>query len=76
MSEKGNELVEAILDLTRVTIALNGSFGTKAEAMRRLLELSIPPARVAVILAVPPGDVFSLIAKDKKKKQTKEVPNG
>jgi hypothetical protein len=65
MSE--SEVVAAIQDLTRVTIALHGSFGSKAEAIRRLHELSIPSGRIAAILAIPQGDVTSAIAKAKKK---------
>ena len=61
------DVVEAINDLTRVTIALNGGFGTKAEAVRRMSSLSIPTARIAAILAMPPGDVASIISKAKKR---------
>ena len=64
-----NEIVAAINDLTRVTIALHGSFGSKAEAVRRLHELSIPSVRIAAILAIPQGDVTSAIAKAKKKEK-------
>ena len=60
--------VEAINDLTRVTIALNGGFGTQSEAIRRLAELSIPPARIAAIMAIPQTNVYSALAKEKKKK--------
>jgi len=60
--------VEAINDLTRVTIALNGGFGTQSEAIRRLAELSIPPARIAAIMAIPQTNVYSVLAKEKKKK--------
>ena len=61
-------VVEAINDLTRVTIALNGGFGTKSEAVRRLTALSIPPPRIAAILAMAQGEVYSVLAKEKKKK--------
>jgi hypothetical protein len=63
-----HEVVAAINDLTRVTIALHGGFGSKAEAIRRLHELSIPSGRIASILAIPQGDVSSAIAKAKKRK--------
>lgn len=61
-----NELVDAINDLTRVMIALNGGFASKAEAIRRLHDLSIPSRRIAAILAVDQNDVTSAIAKSKK----------
>lgn len=70
MSEKAYgfaDVVEAIVDLTRVTIALDGNFGSKAEAIRKLSELSIPPSRIAAILSMPTGDVSSSLAKAKKK---------
>jgi len=62
-----DDIVQAINDLTRVTIALNGGFGTKAEAVRRLAELSIPSGRIAAILAMAQPDVASIISKAKKK---------
>lgn len=61
-------IVEAINDLTRVTIALNGGFGTQSEAVRRLAELSISPARIASIMSIPVTNVYSVLAKQKKKK--------
>lgn len=63
-----DDVVQAINDLTRVTIALSGGFGTKAEAVRRLAELSIPSGRIAAILAMAQTDVSSIISKAKKKK--------
>ncbi len=65
-----DDIVQAINDLTRVTIALNGGFGTKSEAVRRLAELSIPSGRIAAILAMAQTDVASIISKAKKKKST------
>jgi hypothetical protein len=62
------DIVEAINDLTRVTIALNGGFGSKSEAVRRLSALSIPTGRIAAILAMSPPDVASIVSKAKKKK--------
>jgi hypothetical protein len=61
-----NEIVDAINDLTRVTIALQGGFESKSDAVRRLHDLSIPAARIASILAMAPGDVHSAIAKAKR----------
>lgn len=60
------DIVEAINDLTRVTIALNASFASKSEAIRRLHELSIPTGRIAALLGMKPSDVASSIAKLKK----------
>ena len=60
-------IVEAIHDLTRVTIALSGQANTKSDAIRKLTDLSIPPARVAAILAMPLKDVTSFLSKEKKR---------
>lgn len=60
------DLHEAILDLTRVTLAVSGKFPSKNEAMRKLAELSIPPSRIATLLAVPPNNVTSTLSKAKK----------
>ena len=62
-----DQVVEAIHDLTRVMIALHGSFNSKSEAVRRLDELSIPPARIASILAMEAKDVRSALAKARKR---------
>lgn len=68
-----HDVVAAINDLTRVMIALNGGFGSKAEAIRRMHELSIPSGRIAAILAMQQSDVTSAIAKAKKKKLKMEA---
>jgi hypothetical protein len=62
------EVVEAINDLTRVMIALNGKFDSKSDAVRKLHELAIPSPRIAAILAMVPADVASIISKAKKSK--------
>jgi hypothetical protein len=62
------EIVEAINDLTRVTIALQGEFASKSELIRKLHELAIPSGRIAKILAMRQPDVASAIAKLKKRK--------
>jgi len=70
MSEKNNEspaIVDAINDLTRVTLAIHGKFASKSEAMRKLAELAIPPSRIAAILAVPTSEVTSALAKARKR---------
>ena len=66
-SEETQAIVDAVMDLTRVTIALHGEFKTKSEAMRRLNALDIPAVRIAAILAVPPADVRSALAKERKR---------
>jgi hypothetical protein len=63
-------IIDAINYLTRVTLALHGSFTSKSEAIRRLHELAIPSSRIAAILAIPGNDVRSAIAKAKKGKTT------
>jgi hypothetical protein len=60
-------VVQAIHDLTRVIIALQGGFGSQSEAVRRLDGLSIPAGRIAPILAMRVNDVSSIIAKQRKK---------
>ncbi len=70
MSEKtspSTSLVDAINDLTRVTLAIHGKFTSKSEAMRKLAELAIPPSRIAAILAVPISEVTSALAKARKR---------
>ena len=66
MSE-GNEVVLAIQDLTRVVIALSGEFASKADAVRRLNDLSVPPTRIAAILAMEPKQVHSALTKARKR---------
>ncbi len=61
------QIVDAINDLTRVTVAINGGFSSQAEAVRKLNQLSIPSGRIAAILAMKQSDVASIISKDKKK---------
>ena len=60
------EILVAIQDLTRVTIALNGGFASKSEGIRRLHELSIPSGRIAALLGIKQTDVGSAIAKIRK----------
>ena len=60
-------VVNAINDLTRVTIALDGNWN-KSEAVRRMSELAIPSGRIAAIMSMSQPDVASIIAKAKKKK--------
>jgi DNA-directed RNA polymerase specialized sigma24 family protein len=62
-----DDLVEAVRDLTRVVIATQGNFATRADAIRRLYDLAIPPARIAAILAIPSNAVHSTLTKAKQK---------
>ncbi len=71
-----SEIVDAINDLTRVTIALHGGFESKSHAVRRLHEFSIPAPRIAAILAMTPNDVHSAIAKAKRLGKPREKHNG
>jgi hypothetical protein len=71
MNDDTRAIVDAINDLTRVTLALHGEFSSKSEAVRRLSELAIPAGRIAAILAIPANDVRSAIAKAKKGKVAK-----
>src|SRR5690349_20375967 len=57
-----------ISDLTRVMIALNGKYATKAEAVRALNALSIPVPRIAAILAMDPKHVYTALSREKKRK--------
>jgi len=62
-----DDVVNAVNDLTRVIIAINGNFESKSEAVRKLHELSIPSGRIAAILAMNQNAVASIITKAKKK---------
>lgn len=65
LSNDARAIIESIQDLTRVTLALQGDFASRSDAIRRLHELSIPSGRIASILAMSVGDVTSAIAKAK-----------
>lgn len=62
-------IVEAINNLTRVTISLSGKFETKSDAVREMAKLSIPNNQIAAILAMPATDVASILAKARKKEK-------
>jgi hypothetical protein len=72
MSES-QPIVDAINDLTRVILATQGTFTSRSETVRKLAELSIPPGRIASILAMKVSDVSSVIAKDKKRASKENV---
>ena len=70
MTENVNdEILAAIQDLTRVVLATQGGFATKADAVRRLTELSIPPARIANLLSISTNTVHSTLTKAKRRGQ-------
>jgi hypothetical protein len=60
------DVVDAINDLTRVTLALHPGYTSKADAVRRLSELGIPAGRIAGLLGMNSKDVSSLVTKLKK----------
>jgi|GEM_PF-2653062 len=64
-----DEIVEAIQDLTRIFLAVNGEFTSKSEIIHKLNDLSIPPNRIARLLGMQSKDVTSVIIKKKKSKQ-------
>jgi hypothetical protein len=70
------EVVNAIHDLTRVIIALDGKYTTKSDAVRGLYGLGIPAGRIAAILAMKTPDVSSVLAKDKKRTTKEKSSNG
>lgn len=61
------DLVDAVRDLTRVTIATSGQFESRADSIRRLSELSIAPVRLAALLGIPPKQVHAELAKAKQR---------
>lgn len=67
LSPDARAIVDAVQDLTRLTVALHGDFRSRSDAVRRLDELAIPAARIAAILSMPPGDVHSALSKAKKR---------
>jgi len=66
-------VVDAVQDLTRVVIATQGKFESKADIVRRLTELSIPPTRIAAILAMPQKQVHSVLTKARKRTKNTDV---
>lgn len=68
-------VVDAIHDLTRVMIATQGQFGSKADVVRRLADLSIPPVRIAAILAIPQNQVHSVLTKARKRTKNGNLTN-
>jgi hypothetical protein len=62
------DVVQAVQDLTRVVLASSG-FVSRADAIRKLHEAAIPPARIARLLVVPVTSVTSTLTKAKKKNE-------
>lgn len=73
MANDFQAVIDAVQDLTRVVISTQGNFGSKADVVRRLADLSIPPARIAVILAMSQNHVTSVLAKARKKNKENDV---
>lgn len=63
------KLVEAIHDLTRVTIALHGKFESKAEAIRKLDEIGLSTSRIANIFGMASKDVSSITSKARRSRK-------
>jgi len=81
MATELQDVVDAVQDLTRVVLATQGKFDSRADMVRRLTELSIPPTRIAAILAMPQKHVHSVLTKARKKQtindsQAGEVQDG
>jgi hypothetical protein len=75
MANDVQAVVDAVNDLTRVVIAIQGNFGSKADIVRRLADLSIPPIRIAAILAMPQNQVHSVLTKARKKPKNADLAN-
>jgi hypothetical protein len=71
-STDNDDLIEAVRDLTRIMLALNGEFTSKSEIIRKLNDLSIPPARIAALLGMQTKDVTSALLKAKKASKVQE----
>ena len=76
MSEGADSVVEAIRDLTRVTLAVHGDFPTRSHAIRSLNDMGIPGPRIALIMNMKSGDVASVIAKGQKKEKKEADAEG
>jgi hypothetical protein len=68
--------VDAIQDLTRVVLATQGDFESKADAVRKLADLSVPPARIATLLAINQTHVHSVLTRARKKAKGTEILDG
>jgi hypothetical protein len=67
MNEKDTAvLIEAINDLTRVTLAVHSDGSSNREMIRRLHRTAMSPTRIATLLSMAPKDVTSFISKLRK----------
>jgi hypothetical protein len=62
------DMVDAVLNLTRVTIALNSEELSRTELIRRFALMSIPPSKIAGILGMSTKDVTSVLSKQRKRR--------
>lgn len=69
-------IVDAIYDLAKVVLLTSGEATSKAETVRKLGEMAIPPPRIAMIMAMEPKDVHSVLSRAKGKKKAKVGTNG
>jgi hypothetical protein len=72
---ENKELIEAIRDLARIQLAVNGEFKSKSEIIRKLHSLSISPSRIALLLDMKLNDVTSAINKAKQATKVKKEKN-
>lgn len=61
------DVVQAIRELTRVMILLNGDFDSQADAVRQLAEMGIETGSIAAILDMESKNVSSIINRARKR---------
>jgi hypothetical protein len=61
------DLLDAIQDQSRILIALHEDFQNTSAAAKRLVELGMPPSRVASLLGKPLSHITSALNKARKK---------
>jgi hypothetical protein len=71
-----NSVVDAIRDLGRIMIALSDRIESKADAIRRLDAMSIPPSRIASFLSIKLNDVTSVIHRERKRSNSQKKGRG
>ena len=67
-------LIEAVNDLTRVTLAMHSNGESKMELIRRLHRTAMSPTRIASLLSMAPKDVTSITSKLRKANRKKQRP--
>lgn len=60
------DVVQAIRELTRVMILLNGDFDSQADAVRQLADLGISSSKIAEILDMQTKNVSSILNRARK----------